>query len=83
MVSHLRDNFPDLAYVHIIEPRVNGVETRDKLPKPTASIDFLREIWAPRPLISAGGFDRESAMERADKHDELVAFGRYFIANVS
>ena len=44
--------------------------------------DFIREIWAPRPLISAGGHTRESALAFAERGD-LVAFGRMFISNVS
>lgn len=83
VVGQLKERFSDLAYLHVIEPRVNGPETREGLPKSTASIDFIRQIWAPRPLIVAGGYDSKSAEERADKHDELIAFGRLFIANVS
>lgn len=83
MVTYLRDNVPDLAYLHLTEPRVTGGNTLEYLPKSTASIDFIREIWTPRPLISAGGYDRASATERADKNDELIAFGRLFISNVS
>ncbi|KAK7059813.1 hypothetical protein R3P38DRAFT_2496292, partial [Favolaschia claudopus] len=34
------------------------------------------------PLISAGGYSRDSAIALADKHpNTLVAFGRHFIAN--
>ena len=44
--------------------------------------DFIREIWAPRSLISAGGHTRESALAFAERGD-LVAFGRLFISNVS
>jgi NADPH2 dehydrogenase len=47
------------------------------------SNDFLREIWQPRPFISAGNYTRESAMRAADETGELVAFGRSFISNVS
>jgi NADPH2 dehydrogenase len=36
------------------------------------------------PLVSAGGYTRDSAIEVANKHaNELVAFGRHFLANVS
>ncbi len=44
--------------------------------------DFLCEILASRPFISAGGYDRELALGVAEKTDNLIAFGRYFLANV-
>ena len=47
------------------------------------SNDFIREIWGPRPIISAGGYDRDLAIEFADTKGDLIAFGRYFISNVS
>jgi NADPH2 dehydrogenase len=47
------------------------------------SNDFLRAIWGERPFISAGGHTRESGLEFADKHGDLIAYGRLFISNVS
>ena len=47
------------------------------------SNDFLREIWKPRPYIAAGGYARDTAFADADKHGDLIAFGRHFIPNVS
>ena len=44
--------------------------------------DFLREIWAPRPFISAGGYKRPLAIETAEAKGDIIAFGRAFIANV-
>lgn len=73
-VRALKQEFPDLAYIHIIES--SGNNTREN--------DFLREIWRPKPYISAGGYKRDGAMSRtAEKENELVAFGRNFISNVS
>jgi NADPH2 dehydrogenase len=84
-VSTLVQEHPDLAYIHVIEPRVAGDKDSNTLDqKPHESNDFLRQLWAPRLYISAGGYRREDAMRRADERDnELVAFGRIFIANVS
>lgn len=42
--------------------------------------DFLRAIWAPKPFISCGGYERESALEAAARGD-LVAVGKWFISN--
>jgi len=69
-----------LAYLHIIEPRVMGVETLDEHQAPVASAT-LRKIYAGT-LIAAGGFDgpgAEAILERGDA--DLVAFGRYFTSN--
>ena len=46
------------------------------------SNDFLREIWGPRLLISAGGYTRELALEIAKTKGGLIAVGRLFISNV-
>ncbi|KAF8996311.1 hypothetical protein BDQ17DRAFT_1364493 [Cyathus striatus] len=71
----LKDTHPKLAYLHIIEPRIE-----EEIIHPSPSNDFIRDIWAPKVIISAGGYDRESAIRVAEK-GELVAFGRLFIAN--
>ncbi|KAF5353345.1 hypothetical protein D9756_007794 [Leucocoprinus leucothites] len=82
-VTTLKQEFPDLAYIHVIEPRVAG-DRDDNVrgQKPHAANNFLRDIWAPRPYMSAGGYDRQDAIRQADEREnELVAFGRTFIAN--
>lgn len=84
LVSQLRDRHPKLAYIHLVEPRVDGSVTRD--PNTVAeheSNDFIREIWAPRPLITTGGYDREIALDVAEKKGDIIGFGRLFLANVS
>jgi len=85
LVSNIKDHYPDLAYIHVIEPPV-----LDDIPiplNPEAHLqkennDFIRDIWQPRPLIVAGGFSGASAKEIVEEKDGLVAFGRHFIANV-
>ncbi|EMD36593.1 hypothetical protein CERSUDRAFT_115632 [Gelatoporia subvermispora B] len=79
IVEQLRDRHPDLAYIHLIEPRAAGDGDRES--QTGESNDFLREIWAPRAIISAGGFTRETAIEHAEKTGDLIAFGRAFISN--
>ena len=64
---------PDLAYLHAIESEEPSVEE---------SNDFLREIWTPKPFITAGNYERNTALERADTKCDLIAFGRYYISNV-
>ena len=69
-----------LAYLHVIEPRVKGVETIVEDQAPVASA-FLRRIYRG-PIISAGGFNRESAEAILRGGDaDLVAFGRFFTSN--
>jgi N-ethylmaleimide reductase len=69
-----------LAYLHVIEPRVKGVETLDAGQAPVAA-GFLRKLFSG-PIIAAGGFDgagAEAILAHGDA--DLVAFGRFFASN--
>ncbi|KAJ7608783.1 hypothetical protein FB45DRAFT_1067263 [Roridomyces roridus] len=79
LVTELRERFPELAYLHVVEPRADGPETVEL--KAGRSNDFIREIWGESPLISAGGHTRETALAVAEEKGDLVAFARSFIAN--
>lgn len=76
LVKTLKERFPNFGYLHVVEPIASGPEYADK------SNDLLRKIWYPKTFISAGGHTRESAVSTAEENDDLVAFGRLFIANV-
>ncbi|KAI0076949.1 FMN-linked oxidoreductase [Panus rudis PR-1116 ss-1] len=78
LVNKIKEVHPDLAYIHVVEPRVDG--TFDKDPGEDSN-NFLREIWSPRPYIAAGGLKRDTGIEFADTNGDLVAFGRFFLAN--
>ncbi|KAK7447082.1 hypothetical protein VKT23_014296 [Stygiomarasmius scandens] len=80
LVKKLKELYPDLGYLSVIEPRIAG-DTAVEVDTTEESNDFLREIWAPKPLISAGGYSRESAMKVADEKGDVIAFGRHFISN--
>jgi N-ethylmaleimide reductase len=69
-----------LAYLHLIEPRIDGSKMRaDGLP-PVAAHQLRRVFNGP--IIAAGGFERDSAEKIVDGGDaDLVAFGRHFAAN--
>ncbi|MEJ2870481.1 alkene reductase [Actinomycetospora sp. OC33-EN08] len=69
-----------IGYLHIIEPRIAGVETVDRAPE-GLGVDELRPYF-PGTMITAGAYNRESAESvlRAGNAD-LVAFGRLFLAN--
>ena len=70
----------NLAYLHLIEPRINGnAAVAEGLP-PVAAAQ-LRHVFRGT-IIAAGGFEPDSAEEILEKGDaDLVAFGRHFIAN--
>ncbi|KAJ6509098.1 hypothetical protein DFH09DRAFT_274872 [Mycena vulgaris] len=81
LISQLVERHPELAYVHLVEPRISGNATRDdSVVGAHESNDTLRALWAPRPIIRAGGFSRASAIEAAESGD-LIAFGRLYISN--
>ncbi|KIK69105.1 hypothetical protein GYMLUDRAFT_153135 [Collybiopsis luxurians FD-317 M1] len=79
LVSRLKDLHPKLAYLHVIEPGVAGAAYEDDTS--SSSNDFIRDIWLPRPLITAGGYTREAALKATQPGGELVAFGKPFLAN--
>ncbi|KAI0821524.1 putative NADPH2 dehydrogenase chain OYE2 [Irpex lacteus] len=79
ITTQLAERFPRLAYVHVVEPGIQGNIDADITSE--ESNDFIRSIWSPRPLISAGGYTRESGIRVADSKGDLIAYGRLFIAN--
>lgn len=84
LVERVRDAHPKLAFIHVVEPRVDGIIDSDLDDENrTQSNDVLREAWGDRPYIAAGGMDGATANKMVEKYGGLVAFGRHFIANVS
>ncbi|KAH9945535.1 hypothetical protein B0H21DRAFT_433075 [Amylocystis lapponica] len=79
LVAQLVARHPNLAYIHAVEPRAEG--PGDRAVRAGESNDFLRALWAPRPFISAGGYNRARALADAEEKGDLVAFGRLFISN--
>jgi N-ethylmaleimide reductase len=70
----------DIAYLHVIEPRINGIVEVEAGIEPVASA-HIRKFFKNK-LIAAGGFNFEEADTILEKGDaDLVAFGRHFIAN--
>ncbi|KAJ3523998.1 hypothetical protein NMY22_g11191 [Coprinellus aureogranulatus] len=88
-VSSLAQQHPNLAYVHLVEPArgpsivPNGPRHGEEDPAELLkeSNDFVRKIWAPRPLISCTEYTRETALEVAEKKGDIIGFGRLFISN--
>ena len=57
LVTKLKENHPNLAYIHAVEPRVYGsidLDSKDIANGDTN--DIFRKIWGDRPFIVAGGF---------------------------
>ena len=71
----------DLAYLHLIEPRVLGnVDDDSRDPNPVAA-QLIRKSYKGT-IIAAGGFKGDTAEAIIAAGDaDLVAFGRDFIAN--
>lgn len=73
-------NEAELAYLHIIEPRVLGSIDVEGMDEPIATRRF-RGMFSG-PIITAGGYDGDKAEKVLEGGDaDLVAFGRYFISN--
>jgi N-ethylmaleimide reductase len=71
----------NLAYLHLIEPRIAGNvedETKDQAP---VAARLMRQHYKGT-IIAAGGFKRDTAQAIVEEGAaDLVAFGRDFIAN--
>jgi N-ethylmaleimide reductase len=69
-----------IAYLHVVEPRIKGIEEIAKGQAPIAA-QYLRQKFN-RTLIAAGGFTGQGAATVVAAGDaDLVAFGRHFISN--
>ena len=80
--GYLAQRFSDLrlGYLHIVEPRIKGIELIHEGQSAIAAAN-LRPIFKGT-IISAGGFDGESAEAILEAGTaDLVAFGRHFISN--
>ena len=75
-----RLNELDLAYLHIVEPRVRGNIVTEEGQGPIAA-EALRKVFSGK-IIAAGGFEPETAAAVvASGAADAVAFGRHFISN--
>jgi len=70
-----------IAYLHLIEPRVNGNAIDESKDQNPVAARLIRQYFKG-PIIAAGGFHAESAEAILQEGSaDLVAFGRDFIAN--
>ncbi|KAL4947342.1 FMN-linked oxidoreductase [Aspergillus filifer] len=80
-------NALDLAFLHLVEPRVSGPEEakgRSATEVAIESLDFAYKLWKNTILV-AGGFSLERAKKHIDEEypdkNTVVVFGRHFISN--
>ena len=78
LVDYLKYSYPDLSYIHVVEPELDGQRVGDVV----HSNAFIHNLWSPRPLIRTGGFGRESALAATKSKDTLIGFARNFLATV-
>jgi N-ethylmaleimide reductase len=70
----------NLAYLHIIEPRIKGGELIAKGQGAVAALELSKVFRGS--IIAAGGFEPDTAEATVANGDaSLIAFGRQFIAN--
>jgi N-ethylmaleimide reductase len=71
-----------IAYVHLIEPRSTGAGGSDKIDENAVITSKLFRKNFSGILISAGGYNAESAKEAVANGDaDAIAFGRLYISN--
>ncbi|PKK46282.1 hypothetical protein CI102_8665 [Trichoderma harzianum] len=72
----------DLAYIHLIEPRV--VNNFDQEHPIDDNLDFAFNLW-DKPILLAGGYKPDNVLKAIDEiysgRDIVVMFGRHFVAN--
>ncbi|PIL29743.1 hypothetical protein GSI_08182 [Ganoderma sinense ZZ0214-1] len=77
LVDQLKQRHPNLAYLHLISAGVPG----SIAPKDDSQAHFIHKLWAPRPLITTGGYDRESGLKLAEETGQLIGYGVLFLAS--
>ncbi|KAM5537385.1 hypothetical protein V8D89_008904 [Ganoderma adspersum] len=77
VVDQLKQKYPNLAYLHV----VSSSGPFNVPPEDPSDADFIYRIWSPRPVITTGGYDRESGLKVAEETGQLVGYGRAFLAN--
>ncbi|KAI0779343.1 NADH:flavin oxidoreductase/NADH oxidase [Fomes fomentarius] len=77
LVKQLKERYPNLAYVHVASPNAPFCVG----PKDESTAEFIYKIWAPRPVITTGGYTRETGLRKAEETGQLIGYGRDFLAN--
>ncbi|KZO98344.1 putative NADPH2 dehydrogenase chain OYE2 [Calocera viscosa TUFC12733] len=81
LAEQLKTRFPDFAYLHVVEPEPRVQSNADFTEPVNESNDFLRKIWAPKVLLSCGGFNDQLTKDVVPRWGDVIVYGRYFISN--
>lgn len=75
-------NHRKLAYLHVVEPAILGIENDvESNPLWDGIMALIRALFKG-PMILAGGYGRDSAEKALESgRGDLIAFGKHFIAN--
>jgi NADPH2 dehydrogenase len=71
----------NLAYLHVVESRAASQASGKEEDNEEEKLDFVHDIWAPLPLLVAGGHTEDADAAAAKYENSLVVYGRYFISN--
>ena len=80
-MSQVKEESPNLAYLHAIEPCAAGADDHEY--DHSDSNEFLRKIWGDKVFISVDGHTPQTAAETASTLGGLVAFGHHYISTMS
>ncbi|KAI0255565.1 FMN-linked oxidoreductase [Lactifluus subvellereus] len=81
VVTRIRDDYPDFAYIHVLESTAAPKSSSDAAGGGEESNQVLRDIWGDRVYITNSGYDHDTAIEVVERKGGLVSFGRHFISN--
>ncbi|KAF9556884.1 FMN-linked oxidoreductase [Agrocybe pediades] len=89
LINTILQKYPDLSYLHVTEKRLyvpqagQPVAATDEFVTEGQENDFIRKLCSAKgmPLITAGGYTRETGIRIAETKGDLIAYGRLFIAN--
>jgi len=70
----------ELAYLHVVESRSASQQLVEE-DNDAETLDFIHDIWAPRPLLVAGGHTADADAAASKFSNSLVVYGRHFISN--
>ena len=82
LVTRIRDNYIDFAYIHVLEPITAPKSSSDAAGRVEESNQFLRDIWRDGVYITNSGYNHDTAIEVVEREGGLVSFARHFISNV-
>ncbi|KAI0742653.1 NADH:flavin oxidoreductase/NADH oxidase [Daedaleopsis nitida] len=77
LLGEMKRKYPALAFVH----SVSAAGPLNEMPKDPSQADLLYKLWAPRTVITTGGFDRESGVKTAEETGQVIGYGRAFLSN--